>query len=111
MQCGGIVLWKLGLGHFTKCLQTFRRSKAPTVNAESLSLLGLLLPERGLRWRVEVVRVDPRESLSWGSGPGNCAAVCLNNLSVIGLFEMPKIFGKVGEGRQLAGGESHQQGL
>lgn len=50
------------------------------------------------------MRVDPRESLSWGSGPGNWAAVCLNNLSVIGLFEMPKIFGKVGEGRQLAGG-------
>lgn len=74
----------------------------PTVNAESLSLLGLLFLERGLGWGVEVVRVDPRESLSWGSGPGNCAAVCLNNLSVIGLFEMPKIFGKVGEGRQLA---------
>lgn len=53
-----------------------------------------------------MVRVCPRESLSWGSGLGNCAAVCLNNLSVIGLFEMPKMFGKVGEGRQLAGGES-----
>lgn len=32
--------------------------------------------------------MDPRESLGWGSGPGDCAAVCLNNLSVIGLFEM-----------------------
>lgn len=51
-----------------------------------------------------------RESLSWGSGPGNCAAVCLNNLSVIGLFEMPKIFGKVGEGRQLAGGRESPTG-
>lgn len=49
-QRGGIVLWKLGLGHFTKCLQTFRRAEVPTVNAELLSLLGLLLPERGLGW-------------------------------------------------------------
>lgn len=85
MQRGGIVLWKLGLGHFTKCLQTFRRVKLPTVDAEPLSLLRLLLPESGLGWGREMVRVGPRESLSWGSGLGNCAAVCLNNLSVIGI--------------------------
>lgn len=96
---------EIGLGHFTKCLQTFRCVKLPTVNAEPLSGL----PESV--WGLEVVRVGPGESLSWGSGLGNCAAVCLDSLSVIGLFEMTKMFGKVGEGRPLAGGESHQQRL
>lgn len=89
MQCGGIVLWKLGLGHFTKCLQTFRHIKLPTVNAEPLSLLRLISPESSLGGWVgvggEVTGVGPGESLSWGSGLGNCAAVCLNNLSVIGI--------------------------
>lgn len=44
----------------------------------------IVLPESG--WgRGKVVRVGPRESLSWGPGLGNCAAVCLNNQSVIAI--------------------------
>lgn len=81
---------KLGLRHFTKCLQTFRCRKLPTVKAEQLFLLGLLfLPKSDLGvggagcW---LVRMDPRESPSWGSGLGNGAAVCLNSLSVIGII-------------------------
>lgn len=74
-------------------------------------MLGPLFSGSGWQWgeeegEGEVVRAAHRESLSWGSGLGNCAAVCLNNLGVIGLFEMPEMFGKVGEGRLLDVGQS-----